>query len=439
MEKQYFISNDGQEVNASDLNTLGEMAGLMDDRVFAELFHPGPPGWPSSSSGKYILPSADIANGNPGRYTEVVVAPAALGTVAVAPFRAVIGSRVAYATSGKQYQQEIRSAIFASSTSSYYHSVSLTANSSGNARIDLIYAAITPDANSAGVSRKIKNPGTGVVTPSTISVTKTTNVSVGVITGTPSATPVVPTLTADGGGTYYIALAYVRVPDGFTASSSVAAADVINIAQCLPISPMTGAHVSRPASANLGTAFSAAQLAAWANGGAKPNYTLPSTMVGEETIWLAIDCSDASSANWSHADLAALDNSRDWRNRVFKWEVWSTVGAVGAGGFSFSSSSPAAMPDGFNTGGTPLQALTSGFGQSSYVDAGATGLEANSRCVAWLHFSGGGAGNMPVWTSAHPGSIFIYVDNSGVLKWKVVTNPQVRMLIRLVVSPAISN
>ncbi len=97
---------------------------------------------------------------------------AADGSVYIAPFRAVIGSRTNVSTDGLKSWRDIRSAVFVAGAdpttptpvTALAVKQALAANSSGLDRWDLIYAAVTPDANANSVQRAVKNPNTGTVT-----------------------------------------------------------------------------------------------------------------------------------------------------------------------------------------------------------------------------------------------------------------------------------
>jgi hypothetical protein len=413
MEKQFIITVNGQEVRDEDFNLLGEMSGLADDRVFAEIFRPiGNNGFGTS---KYIMPWFDMADSTtpniPGRQNEVVF-PGAVGTVRVRPFRAVIGSTTQPSTDSKKYLQDIRSAIFAGTTPNPYTAVSITANSSGNSRIDLIYVIFSPNINSASVTRKTKDPVTKAISSSSISVSLTSSVSIARVQGTPAASPTVPALPADGGGNYYIALAYVRVPPGFSGTSLVQDEDILHVSPCIELSTTTGATTVRPASGNV--LASSTKLSAWANSGVRPNFVLPSTMIGEETIWIALDCTDGSTANWSHLDNGIVDNSRDWRNRIFSWTAVAGTGqyAWAVLGGSMANEIPA------GDASTIGSRISFGFGESFNTSS-------SQRPVALINST-----NMSILTN---GSAQLYVDpTTGELKIDIIAGPMShKLLIKL--------
>jgi hypothetical protein len=302
MEQVFKLDHNGQQVQQQDFTTIGQY-GLMDDRVFAEFFRMTP--YNGSAATKGIVPyhsSAALVAGN-----------GATGTVLVNPFRALVGSRTAVGTDSKKNWRDIRSTIFLGSTTSLTLAVSIGANSSGNPRWDLVYAAVAVDANDTTTTRKVKDPTTKVVTEQTVSTSQVTTVTVGVQAGTAAASPVWPSAPSDSGGTYYIPLAYVRVPNGFGASSTVAATDIAVTASCIPISRALGV-----CSLQAGTthrAMTTSQQQSWGSTGTRPRTFLPSSFVGGESLFFILDLQNASP---SHANGATID-TRDWRNRYVRW------------------------------------------------------------------------------------------------------------------------
>lgn len=344
-EKRFKLDYDGQAVIQGDMNLLGESSGLADDRVLAELLRLTP--YDGSTVARGIMP---YRSG-----TTALVAPnGASGSVVVSPFRAVIGSRTAVATDALANWRDIRSGIsVAEGSSSLTQSVSFAANSSGNPRWDLVYSAVTIDANGPTSSRLVKDPGTGVVNAQTVSQYMRTTVSLAVVTGTAAASPVWPSAPSDAGSTYYVPIAYVRIPNGFSASSTVATTDVALVAKILHISGATGSI--RSAVADSHQTLSTARQQAWGSSGTRPNIFIPPTVGGGETLVCYFDFSSATSSNWSHQTGDTVD-SRDWRGRLCRANfmfrgvtntstsstndatpAWNT--AAGANGFPYADGS----------------------------------------------------------------------------------------------------
>lgn len=312
MENQYQHTVNGQSVLQADLNAMGETAALADDRVLAELLRTTP--YDGTTIARGILPYAHDKSG-----TGALVAPnGATGNVKVNPFRAIIGSRTAVATDAKKNWRDIRSAIAVGSTT-LHQTASFAANASGNPRWDLVYAAVTVDATTASVTRKVKNPTTKAITGQSLVTQIATTVALGVQAGTAAASPSPPAIPADAGGTYYIPIAYVRIPNGFGASSTVLTTDIGTIAPVLAPSRGSGAKSLRVASTN--SNLTTAQWQAWGSSGTRPKIFIPSSLSGSETLLINLNLSNASSANWSHQSGGLIDNSRDWRGRLTKFMV----------------------------------------------------------------------------------------------------------------------
>ncbi len=426
MEKQYQILNDGQELSEDDLESIGEQCGLADDRVFAEFLRM--PVALSTQVARCVIPYTEnsmVGDFRPYFHTlDIVRTNGASGKVRVNPIRAYVGSRTLVASDPKENWRDIRSAVLVGSTT-LHTEIALSANSSGNARWDLVYAVISPDANEATVSRKVKNPSTGVITSVSVSVNKVTSISVSKVTGTPSGTPALPTLPADGGGNYYIPLAYVRVPNGFNASSTVLSDWILHQAPHIPISHVTGVATAMPASSNRevvtavtdSTTLTTTRVATWGSTGTKPNYYLPPQMLGEETIWIAIDATDASAANWSHADESVVDDSRTWENRVFTWQAFCNVGDF-AWTFPGNDHTPSAVSG----------SSASGFGQSFEIDTTTTTADGMAiMIVDNTTLPGLGSGR----------TVKLYIDSNGDLAVTISGQLDSKLFVRLTASPMI--
>ena len=330
MEPKYQHTVNGQSVLQADFNAMGDASGLADDRVFAELFRMAP--YDGSTISRGILPFLYTNSGEGG-----LIQPAgASGSVQVHPFRAFIGSRTAVASSGKDNWRDIRSAIAVGSTT-LHQTVALTANASGDPRWDLIYAAVAVDANSATVTRKVKNPTTKVIADQSLVTTIVSTVTVGVVTGTTDPAPDWPSLPADAAGTYYIVLGYVRVPDGFGAASTVLETDIATAAPLLLMSEATGGASLEFADTHRtigGGTLTAAQIQTWGSSGTKPKMWVPSTAAGSRSLIAAVDLTTGSE---SHVTGAVID-SRDWRGRICKWVA--SVSSTGTSDLAWDEQGP---------------------------------------------------------------------------------------------------
>lgn len=403
MEDRFQHAVNGQSVLQGDLNLLGETGALADDRVFAELLRLLP--YNGSSPSRGILPF-----GHAGSANAATVAPnGATGSVLVNPFRAVIGPCTDVATDAKKNWRDIRSAIGVGSTT-LVQTQAFAANSSGNSRWDLIYAAVTIDANAPAVTRKVKDPASKVIASQAVVNVVRTTVSIGVQAGTASAAPAWPSAPSDSGGTYYIPLSYVRIPNGFSASSTVLPTDIATVAPIVRLSRATGAASLRVADQQY--ALTTAQQQTWGSTGNRPKLWMPPEVNGQETLLVALDFLDASSANWSHQNNGLVD-SGDWRGRLCKWMVH--VEAVDTGVVWAWNTTDNGEPFGGNS--ILEHNVDAGMGQSIAKASGP--LDANKALIAMAR---GGALN------GLSSGVFVYLysdlSDGGKLKVRVDGSPQ---------------
>ena len=328
MEKALTLTNNGQESQRADENLLGGVAGLADDRVLAELLRLIP-----SAGGS--VDRAVLGYSITGEKAPVVQPTgSANGSVYVAPFRAIIGSRADAATLPSPNPtndtaelanwRDIRSGVYVgegTGATPGLHTQSLAANSSGNPRWDLVYAAIAVDVGQNSVSRRVKDPTTGTVSTVSVSQYLASPVTVAVVTGTPGATPALPAVPADAAGVYNLGLAYVWVPNGFNGSSTVTAPQIRAYSKSTLKTPFrdlsSGFRVVPATAANDGDGTWDSGNFSWEVAGQRPSPYMPADWVGGKQIVGQVDLVDNSSANWSHQNAAVIDSSCDWRSRIF--------------------------------------------------------------------------------------------------------------------------
>jgi len=399
VEERFQLLNNGQSVLQADFNTLGEVSGLADDRLLAELFRLQP--YDGATVRRAILPYRHEGSGATG----LVTTNGASGSVLVNPFRAMIGSRTAVATNAKKNWRDIRSAIGVGSTT-LGQSVSLTANASGNPRWDLVWAAVAIDANSASVTRKVKDPTTKVITSSSVVTTLVTTVTLGSTAGTPAASPAWPAVPADSGSTYYVPLAYVRVPNGFGAGSTVAATDIATVAPVLGMPGSGGVQVADQSYVSGSATLTAAQIQTWGSTGTRPQMFMPSTMIGAASLLVPLNLTSPSHANGDTID------SRDWRNRISRFIV--QVGNAGTQYFPWQNNA-AVMPNAepVDITGVTSNAVLCGVGQSFVNDS-----LFSKKMVAYANGS-------LIETMADGTYVGLYVDtaDSGKLKVYITGSP----------------
>lgn len=317
MENRLNLANNGQQLTLDDINALGEVAALADDRVLAELMHLAP--FNGTAPARGIIPA--VLNGA----TQVGTTT---GGVTVQPFRAVIGSRTTAASGAKVNWRDIRSAICIGSTT-LAQTVAIAANASGNNRWDLVYAAVSVDVNANTVTRKIKNATTKVIAGASVTTQTATTVALGVVTGTPSASPVWPAIPADAGSTYYIPIAYIHVPTGYNSASLLTVGRIRVVANMLGTAPIEGGSMSI-ADINAYKNMSTAQQQAYTGGGLRA--TMPSIPQGTESLLLFIDATTAQPNVAINGGSTIVDASRDWSRRYFRITASAAGAFVGTNG-----------------------------------------------------------------------------------------------------------
>lgn len=323
----------GQEVRRGDVNSMAQNGGQAVDRALWELFRLTPPD--GSTPDRGIIPYG-VKGG--AAYTGLsstatVQGGTADAKVRVMPFRAVIGST---ATLADPYEDNLRGQRSAYAIgSSFFTEITIAANASGDPRWDLIYATVTPDEVATSESVLVKNGSTPfAVAPQTRDTFIKTSVVIARQAGTPGAAPAYPTKPADGAGGYTIALAHVYVPNGFGAASTVQRQHIREIAPVLSLHEATGGISCSPAN-SLYDPNGAVEARQNGNEPTGPNYYaptafLPSTMQGAKELIVAINLQYLPV---SHNDADIVDDSIDWRFRIFTWTAYVKAGATVADSF----------------------------------------------------------------------------------------------------------
>jgi len=377
VEPKTKLTVEGQELPQSDLNAIAEVAAYADDRVLWELLRLVP-----DPSGRAVLPFG-LRNGQP--LTGLTSAAMVQGgtsdrKVKVMPFRAIVRPT---AFAGQiELLRALRSA-YCVGTSTAWQSVTVNTNSDpSNARWTLLYAAVTPDLGTAPVSRFVKDPTTAVVTSEDISVSLTTQVALGTVDGTTSATPTKPAIPADAGGTFYIALAYLWVPASFGASSAVQDGYIYEVMPAAAVAAATGAASFAPANHQYKVGGTVDSRQGGDATTRRAQAYVPPTMLGVEERLVALELvATVGNPHASHNDGDVVDDSTDWRGRLFQWTAW--VGPSASGNLATSTPSHAGSPlaNLFPTavGGSSYRGVgfTDGGGQSMVDDTG--GLNSGSN------------------------------------------------------------
>lgn len=342
------LQYDGQEVQKMDYNLLAMLSGLADDRVLAELLRMQP--FDGTTIQKAVVPfslrapaSGGVLVGTPGC---VIGTGGNNGSIRIRPFRAVVGSRNTNSGSqtGADTQdsaalanwRDIRSGIFIGSATTLTQDIVIAPNTSGNARWDLVYCTVAVDANGPTVTRRVKDPNSAALSTPTVSQYLYSPVTVTVLQGTPGSPAAQPSLPADGAGNYNIALAYVRVPNGFGASTNISSRDIVATASTGAVFQRLQPTV-RVASGNndKNAAFTTSSGPFYYNptsAGSRPGPFMPPDWGGREEMIAEIDLTNASNANWSHQNGGVVDDTVDWRYRFVE-----CICAVGSSSSKFAT------------------------------------------------------------------------------------------------------
>jgi hypothetical protein len=323
MEDQFRIAIVGQELGKNEVNLVAETGALADDRVLAELLRLLPLST-SPSPARGILPASSQQQGSPPATTvSAVVVPSgsADARTIINPFRAVIGPRST--ALGKDAYRDIRSAISVGAAADMRQYVTHQAQPT-NPRWDLICAAVDVEIDGMVVNRYVKTASTPAVVQS-LSTTSVTRVRLDVQQGVPGSTPARPAPPADSAPTYYIPLAYVLLPAGHTLASAIPKANIFECAPVLSISRAMGVGSMAPASGMSSSSGIAVATEGWTPGTGRPKAFLPPTMTGSETVLIALK-EISGTRTIALGQPAIIDNTRDWRRRVFRITANAEVG-----------------------------------------------------------------------------------------------------------------
>lgn len=441
MEDRQQLAVDGEEVALEDLNAGWKTASLQDDRVLAELYRLPPF---SSAAAKAIVPYGIQGATYDGSST-VETTGSANGSVRVMPFRAIVGSRSTVATfiaagetavqAAKDNWRDIRSGVFANSSdgSTLPFVQAIVANSSGNPRWDLIYAQISVEVNGSSDTRYVRPASGGAPAPATEVLTLQCPVTIAVVQGTPGASPAFPSAPADSGGNYYIPLAFVRVPNGFTAGSTIASGDIYVVSPPGRISRAAGVMGLQPANQTNKQGGTSQTNYPWAtSAGARPAPYLPPEMLGGEMRFFGANFGGSD----TFANGAVVDDSVDWRYRAFMVFAQAITRSGGAQFAWEQSATVNTLVPGTGASGRPLSTawmMGQSFEIDGYLVSGTAGVcsftqAAQDYAVALASMA------------ALPAQVGLYVDMStGALKMFSAGSPNVKVMFWLFATAPFSN
>ena len=333
MKTQYIHTNFG-EIIKSDVDLWCANAATADDAVLADLLQMNQTSL-VEKDGEYLqntdrgvipyAPTAPLRNTDqtPMFDTSLVASDASGGGVCINAMRVVVGDRTKCLMSvpNRFTWRNINSGVFAGKR------VDLA--NSGVFRWDLICLKFTWFLPTGAVSTHIKDPSTGNITEQSVPHGYYNKVESHVVAGEELSNdwPEVPAdekvSSYDGMyNVYYVPLAYVAIQPGFTSGTVVKSRNIYEVANVLSLSNATGSRTLAPANHQYKTGGSVLTntqpMCDFVTvGSIKPPAFLPSTIRGSETRLIALDF---TSSPHSHLTGDIVDDSIDWRNRVFKWQ-----------------------------------------------------------------------------------------------------------------------
>ena len=146
--------------------------------------------------------------------------------------------------------------------------------------------------------------------------------TIGTVQGTEASTPSPPSLPSDTTTAYYIPLAYVSVLHPHTLTSVIGPSSIVDIATVLGVAPSAGGIDCRPLSA-----FSS--ITYGANYPRKDSF-MPQCMFGKVERVFGFDFTDGKTPLALNG-YTTLDDSIDWRNRLFKSTFYVSSRSDGTG------------------------------------------------------------------------------------------------------------
>lgn len=436
MESKYQVQENGQEVRTSDILSMSTTAARADDRVLFELFRMVP--YNVAGPTKYVWTAGtDGWDAGADNSTALVHPDPAGGKVRIRAFRAAVSSTDT--STNLERVRGIRSGHLQPSNVAGWSTQNITLNASGDPRWTLVYAALTPDTDGDTDTVLVQNVSSGIVAATSVVLNKKTTVTLGMVDGTPAASPTYPAIPADAAGVYYIPLAYVLVPDGFGTSTVVDPEAIYEVAPVAAINSATGGTTSRPANQQweqggiVDTAQSGSDAAASVF---RPGAYLPPTMIGAEERIILIQ---NHFPPLSHSDGDVVDDSCDWRFRYFEWSAFAKTGNTAAAGFASDRNTTGTSPSPSAWNSEYGVSTIMGMGQSFVDDTGAGAVfsVADGNGVAAV-VKGGTSGASAIGGATD--IIMLYVrDTDGALVVKFNGTPDAQVLIRLHATGPYSN
>lgn len=344
--KKFNLPIDGGSISRDDLNLIASSAGSAEDNSISSILVP--PAW-NGGVQRGILPPRNIT----------LVSGNGVNSVRCAAHAAYAGPMT-----------DLASTINTAFTDNAVMNVD--SSTGANPRYDLLYETIYVDIPAVTAYRKVKNRTSKVVSASAFSNSSSCYTTVGLVKGTESATPTSPSLPADPVGGYNIPLAYIRIPTTYTGgSATIDPADIFEVAPVL-----TGPGVARPSS-------SSSKVPASPDGTGRQGITfnqlyrfLAAPMAGSESRMFGV-----SALTGLMADGTIIDDSIDWRNRIFRADVHAAQ--LGFETYAWNSPSLGVPGAGTSLAGTSVVARV--MGNSFGIRSGGTvqALRVDSGLLSW--------------------------------------------------------
>lgn len=427
MRKQRIFNTNGQEVTIGDLNQMASNDGAVMDFAVSEFFRLQVLN--AGSVGKAVIPFGMFkTNGVDPQGAGIVTTNGTTDRlIRIYPFRAAVSviDVSAAPTSGWENTRTVDVTVPDANAGFLYSLLQLGTTDGTHSRCDLVWVKVSIGTATSEIRFK-RDPGTGVVSAPSTAIEVNDTYTLGVTPGalTTGTTPARPALPADTATDFYIPLAYVFIPPSFSATA-VNDIWIQEVAPVIPLSRTTGAATCR--------------IATWQNTAASPILSvddfntgtgghralgyLPTTMVGNEQLILAASWDTSAGFQMPALTVSAttyvVDNSVDWRKRLFKWTA-TTKHDNSVVDFAWANGNcPSAQAGDF----------AFGMGQSFFNDCG------------FLSITGGLVAQIA--TTSMPNTVYLFVDlSTGALKMRVpgsANSPNARLIVWLEASGQFAN
>lgn len=359
MEPRRNLAEPGQELSLEDADAMSLSGASADDRVFAELLRLTPY---AGTIARAILPFGSIgSDGTDPSHAGIVKASGSSDAkIRVYPFRAIVGPIGAGGDPLNSYRKIHSVVVAADSGANLFSELTLEPTVANN-RWDLIWVKVSLNAVESTASRYVRDQTTEVVTLETLDVIIKDAYTLGVTKGTEATLPIYPTTPSDSGSDYYIPLAFVLLAHPFTGASPVIKYRIHEVAPVVSISRAMGAATLQPGKAQWDPNGALLTATTFLTSAYRPDVYLPPTMTGRESRIFAFNW-EVTNKSPAINNIHLLDDSIDWRYRIFEWRAQVNHNA-GSENFQWAVSGAGRVPTALGSlAGSPNNGW--GFGQS---------------------------------------------------------------------------